>query len=102
MEEIKELTDNEIQITLEDFKLIKSFYSEFDRKQGINTNKFVIGWSEIMPVVEKIHKMWGQEIIYPCTYWHRINKLEIWMPISVVYEKVVDFISWYINQKDKT
>lgn len=45
----------DIEITVEDFKLIKSFYPELTRIHNVISNNFIIGWSELMPVVEKIY-----------------------------------------------
>ena len=97
----------DLQITLEDFKLIKAFYPDFQRKQGIQTNNIIIGWSELMPVVERI-----ESIPIPndtTTYNFQIHKIftKIWEPfenhnpliynsgntkIESVHKSVIDFI----------
>lgn len=47
-----------IEISIEEFKLIKAFYPDFSRAQGYSqTNKFFIDWNELMPVVEKIESL---------------------------------------------
>jgi hypothetical protein len=94
----------EIQITLEDYKLIKSFYLEFTRKQ-ISSNDFIIGWSELMPVVEKIVQLKGSHFLYD----HTVLEIFMWgksivrignaSMIENYYNGVVEFIKWYNAQK---
>lgn len=47
----------ELKITLEEFKLIKSFYPAFTRKNRSKTNDFIIDWNSLMPVVDHIERL---------------------------------------------
>jgi hypothetical protein len=115
-------SDNELQITIDDFKLIKSFYPEFTRKQ-VESNTFVIGWSELMPVVEKIENIRhiGIDAVYlqiegrKCQIWtyfdvkeflrltgddkNEGNKFKVQhsakTKLDATYHSVVEFIKWY-------
>lgn len=103
MKQLKE-TDNEligrfrmeIQITIEEFKLIKAFLPEFSRKQ-IESNDFIIGWSELMPVVEKIADLYEESD--HDRHWNKsVDKLRssiLFADIVVVHQAVVYFIRWY-------
>lgn len=101
------ITHNEIQINIEDFKLIKSFYPEF-RRNHANSNAFIIGWSELMPVVEKIDTL-GYYVTIMRTRTI-ISKSVLAMEaitsihpgysmIEVLYCAVVEFIKWHNAQK---
>jgi len=106
----------EIQITLEEFRLIKSFYPEFTRKQGITSNDFIIGWSELMPVVEKIESIQYKKYLYEIKGYTfiitgrcaRITDIEgeaiikqqvCNSKIEAVYKAVVEFILYHNSQK---
>lgn len=113
--------DNELIISINDFKLIKSFYPEFARKAGVQTNKFIIGWSELMPVVEKIGKTELPNGRYKfvdfniCTndgtgwlFWLKNvpgdqNQPQAYKQngslIEKTYYAVVEFIKWYNENK---
>lgn len=114
---------NELIITLDDFKLIKSFCPEFNRKGGIETNDFIIGWAELMPVVEKIESIYDDHHGYfgvhissnECTIQGTYLRLfldnsdygRVYMSdpnailstkIKTTYYNVVQFIKWYSNK----
>lgn len=99
----------DIRITLEEFKLVKSFYPEFTRKQGIQSNDFIIGWSELMPVVEKIERMYTEEVdqfnkplkeqALADVEYSKVLCLNITAGIEITYKSVVEFIKWYKNNK---
>lgn len=97
-----------VEITLEDFRFIKAFYPEFRRKLGIESNSFIIGWSELMPVVEKIEDMGYYFTIYrwSCTVseaWKDETRhgISTDSKIKAVYTSVLTFIKWYNNQQSK-
>lgn len=109
---------NEVKISLDEFKLIKSFYPGFTRKQ-IASNDIVIGWSELMPVVEKIDAMPETSFeMYPAYsgIGSRVGVgVQITTPrkdfkilvlpngrtrIEVVYKAVLEFINWYNTIKE--
>jgi hypothetical protein len=110
-------TDNEIQITPEDFKLIKSFYSEFTRKPTIHTNAYLIGWSELMPVVEKIetgldrrmdveisNNLYSSGVEYSVNIYDAGSSIHFVLSprkskIEAVCKAVVEFIKWYNSQQ---
>lgn len=109
----------EICITKEDFNLIKSFYPEFRRAQGAQTNDFVIGWSELMPLVEKIATIRNVEIKLTPQYSEAggclkisidipdgVDKTTIFtmnnsLSIRAIFLSVVEFIKWY-NSTQRT
>jgi hypothetical protein len=110
-------TDNELQITLDDFKLIKSFYPEFTRKQ-VASNDFIIGWSELMPVwckaqgffvkeyglMTSTFEMNGMGIQIKAKDKSALKYASCWFgepTISDVYKAVVAFLHWY-NENQKT
>jgi hypothetical protein len=98
----------ELTISLEDFKLVKKFYPEFSKKEGIKTNECVIGWSEIMPVVEKINNViTDKQKEFPAYLdlddpkgWRAWSYRAIphIQPIGIIYQKAIDFIKWYNTQ----
>lgn len=109
MENKEGKTDNTITISLEDFKLIKAFYPEFERAKGIEkqTNDFLIDWNGLMPVVEKIEGM---------GYDFDINRWSVYVSeknkpndikyskgqgskIKSTYSAVIEFVKWYSNGK---
>lgn len=87
--------NNEITISLDDFKLIKSFMPEFVRAQR-NNNDFVITWSELMPVVHKILKTIepprGQG--WPYCYI-QLEAARVGNSIEYVYQRTIEVIRWY-------
>jgi hypothetical protein len=98
---------SEIQITIDEFKLIKSFYPEFTRKKE-DSNDFVIGWSELMPVVEKIESLgpirfmieknrvmvvWAE----PEYFWNSGTTSQT--KLQTTYDAVTEFIKWYNENK---
>ena len=105
-------TENELKISVDDFKLIKQFYPEFSRKEGIKSNDFIIGWSELMPVVEKIEELYKKD--FDPTEWvdsvlkgepkkgeikyMDVIALPLASKIDEAYKNVVDFIRWYNSQ----
>jgi len=120
----------EIEITAEDFKLIKKFYPEFQRAKGVKSNKYIIDWNGLMPVVDKISDK-ASVVIRPrplkersiCTiemYFIEKRKLAKETNISYedipplaecnserttfenTYKAVVEFIKWYNGQNLKT
>lgn len=65
-------------------------------------------WDWLMPVVEKIHKLWEQ---YPIVDWQNDKEMfhfteVVAIPVSekieVVYKAVVEFIKWYNSAKPQT
>ena len=112
------MSNNELKITSHEFKLIKGFYSEFIRKPGIKSNDYIIGWSELMPVVEEIESIEEPVSLNPerGTYWpywiKRCKKaVEVYNDdqilfgvggndIKSMHKAVVEFIKWY-NQQTK-
>lgn len=89
-------TRNEVKITLDEFKLIKSFYPDFTRSGGIFSNDFIIGWSELMPVVAKF-----RDLVYEGTKQnkHRVLMNQIWgklywTNIEDVCKITVEGIKW--------
>jgi hypothetical protein len=106
MENKEGKTDNTITISLEDFKLIKAFFPEFERAKGIETNDFVIDWDGLMPVVEKINKIASDLNIRgnhflsvngeDTAYTHdKIHEYVCYVMLEQAYGKVVEFIKWY-------
>ena len=91
-------TDNELKITIDDFKLIKSFYTDFTRRPDIQSNEFIIGWSELMPVVHKLYDVIDDES--KSFNGLVIFELGIAAPIEMVYSEAVNAIKWY-NQQPK-
>jgi hypothetical protein len=107
-EEIK--TGNEVKISAEDFKLIKSFLPSFSRAAGIKTNDYVIDWNSLMPVVEKInqsgfgalHINRTEIFLHRYTEKKREELLDIMHKgsmIEAVYKAVLEFINWYTSNK---
>lgn len=104
-EEIR--SGNEVTISAEEFKLVKSFFPSFTRATGIKTNDYVIDWNSLMPLVEKIESTIGTritikgvecEISIVDYYDLQIERLKI----QSVYKAVLEFIEWYNNQKAKS
>lgn len=105
-------TENDLKISAEDFKLIKQFYPEFSRKQGIKSNDFIIGWSELMPVVEKITELgfnttWNYNCetqtryfsIYDLPYRNTAKGMQFYAEgDNCMYNAVVKFIRWYTSK----
>jgi hypothetical protein len=106
-----EKSDNELKVPVGEFRLIKSFHPEFSRKQAIESNDYMIGWSELMPVVQRIERLYSKN--FPPDFVQQLlaGKKEIidhhYMdvvaiplatPISEVYENVVTFVKWYNTQ----
>lgn len=87
-------------ISAEDFKLIKSFYPDFKRAKGIESNEYAIDWNGLMPVVEKIKPL-AYTIDIDSTAWRRVSGHSIFAKIEDVYNSVVEFIKWY-NLQPKT
>ena len=113
---------NEVTISAEDFKLIKSFFPSFKRATGIKTNDYVIDWNSIMSVVEFLAEpvVKGDQLIrsgVDITIFYKACELEFSpdedfedmedftthtqgeTKIESVCKAVLAFIEWYNNQK---
>lgn len=102
-----------IEITKEEFHLIKKFYPPFKRADLLNTNKFIIDWNNLMPVVEKINRTKYDEKYCFSVYiynssCHINNPSDIHVEtivrdrglIGCVWDAVVELIKWY-NENNK-
>jgi hypothetical protein len=103
----------ELKITLEEFKLIKSFYPAFTRKNRSKTNDFIIDWNSLMPVVDVVEslgyylqmsKNTTNDRVYVSFMTKQCENVAYAHPgetrIESLYKAVVCFIKWQINLRN--
>jgi len=93
-------------------KLIVEFMGEsIGKRSGIYTNlsletgspetpeslKYHNSWNALMPVVEKI-----DSLTMPNNIHLKINELDIFAELKVVYKAVIEFVEWYNKNKQST
>lgn len=70
------------EISSDDFKLIKSFHPAFKRAEGIRSNRYIIDWNVLMPVVAQLNDLsmrnWVSDVV-----------------IENAFGDVVTMIKWY-------
>ena len=129
MEETKQLTDNEIiaafmGFDVYDYELFGNMTRVYSPKtndsvlraltmHNINQLKYHQSWDWLMPVVEKIEKLYHEA--FPKDFIQKLLAKEptidhhymdviaapLATPINEAYESVVAFIKWYSNQPQK-
>ncbi|MCB0448433.1 MAG: hypothetical protein KDD03_13180 [Gelidibacter sp.] len=71
-------------------------------------NKKFNDWNGLMPVVEKIQKMYpvqsehneGKQLVYSINHWLTNSHKEL-TKLEATYKACVQFIEWYNEQKEK-
>lgn len=95
----EQFTDSSGVVQGLNYKLIEKKHGE-----GNNGFRFHTCWNWLMPVVEKIQKLYEECVDYnnqmPGDYYYKVLDKGISTPREIIYQAVVEFIKWYNQNKE--